>query len=70
MLNFQMVINSFSILDISGHSIGTGLYLAASVVDHSCNPNAVTVFDGTTLYIRSLEDLENINWPNVRAIYF
>ncbi|KAL0276279.1 UNVERIFIED_CONTAM: hypothetical protein PYX00_003885 [Menopon gallinae] len=65
----RMVINSFSIFDDSGHTIGTGLYLAASVVDHSCNPNAVTVFDGTTLYIRTLEDMENINWPNIYISY-
>lgn len=38
------------------NSIGTGIYLGASIIDHSCRPNALATFDGTTIQIRLLED--------------
>lgn len=49
-----MVINTFNILDGEMNAIGTGLYLGASIVDHSCQPNAVATFSGRTLHIRSI----------------
>lgn len=54
-----MCINSFNILDDEMNSIGTGIYLAASVMDHNCRPNALATFDGTTIQIRLLEDYTN-----------
>ena len=33
-------------MDDEYQPIGIGLYLAASVFDHSCNPNAAVVFKG------------------------
>lgn len=64
-LLFQMVINSFTILDIDMNSIGTGIYLAASILDHSCNPNAVATFDGKTISIRATKDLTCLDWSQV-----
>lgn len=55
----KICINSFNILDDDMNSIGTGIYLGASVMDHSCRPNAVATFDGTTIYVRLLEDYPN-----------
>ncbi|XP_053692913.1 histone-lysine N-methyltransferase SMYD3 [Sabethes cyaneus] len=52
----KMCINSFNILDDEMNSIGTGIYLATSVMDHNCRPNAVATFDGNTIQIRLLED--------------
>lgn len=60
-----MCVNSFSICDQELHSIGTGIYLAASVVDHSCKPNAVVTFEGTTLIMRALETLPVLDWSKV-----
>lgn len=51
------------------NSIGTGIYLGVSVTDHSCKPNAVATFDGTTLYIRTIEDLPSIDWSKVDNLY-
>lgn len=51
-----MCINSFNILDDEMNSIGTGMYLGASIMDHSCRPNAVAIFDGCNLNVRLLED--------------
>jgi hypothetical protein len=42
----RVLINSFNIMDDEYQPIGIGLYLAASVFDHSCNPNAAIVFKG------------------------
>ena len=33
-------------MDDEYQSIGIGLYLQASVFDHSCNPNSVIIFNG------------------------
>ncbi|XP_065088448.1 histone-lysine N-methyltransferase SMYD3 isoform X2 [Ochlerotatus camptorhynchus] len=52
----KMCINSFNILDDDMNSIGTGMYLGTSIIDHSCRPNAVATFDGSTVRIRLLED--------------
>lgn len=66
---FQMVVNTFCILDSEMQSIGTGMYLAASVVDHSCDPNAVAVFERTTLNIRTLVDIPSLDWNKVFISY-
>ncbi|KAI8429464.1 hypothetical protein MSG28_000100, partial [Choristoneura fumiferana] len=65
----RMVINSFTILDTDMNSIGTGIYLASSVVDHSCDPNAVATFDGKTINIRALKDLPCLDWDQIRISY-
>lgn len=46
------------------NSIATGIYLGVSVTDHSCKPNAVATFDGTTLYIRTIQDLPSVDLPS------
>ncbi|XP_041973756.1 histone-lysine N-methyltransferase SMYD3 isoform X2 [Aricia agestis] len=65
----RMVINSFTILDMDMNSIGTGIYLAASVIDHSCEPNAVATFDGKTISIRAIKDMPTLDWRQIRITY-
>ncbi|XP_018566236.1 histone-lysine N-methyltransferase SMYD3 [Anoplophora glabripennis] len=65
----RMCVNSFSICNQELHSIGTGIYLAASVVDHSCKPNAVVTFEGTTLTMRALETLPVLDWSKIFISY-
>ena len=43
------------------HFRAWGIYLGASVVDHSCCPNANVVFDGRNIVIRALIDFESHN---------
>lgn len=47
------------------NTIGTGIYLGVSVTDHSCDPNAVATFDGITLNVRAIEDIESLDWSKV-----
>ena len=47
-MNFRVLINSFNLMDEDYLPIGIGLYLQASVLDHSCWPNATVVFSGNT----------------------
>lgn len=54
-----MCINAFNILDDNLNTIGTGIYLAASVLNHSCVPNATAIFDGTTLRISAIMDIDH-----------
>lgn len=51
------------------NSIGTGIYLAASIMDHSCKPNAVATFEGPQLSIRLMEDIPELIWDNIRISY-
>lgn len=50
------------------NTIGVGIYLGASVMDHSCKPNAVAVFEGTTIMIRTLMDLPSLDWSQACII--
>ncbi|KAL0112790.1 hypothetical protein PUN28_012213 [Cardiocondyla obscurior] len=65
----RICINSFNILDINMNTIGVGIYLGASVMDHSCKPNAIAVFEGTTIIVRTLTDLPFLDWSQIRISY-
>ncbi|KAG7303908.1 hypothetical protein JYU34_010821 [Plutella xylostella] len=65
----RMVINSFTILDVDMNSIGTGIYVGCSVVDHSCAPNAVATFTGRTISVRATQDLPSLDWNQIRISY-
>ncbi|XP_059611388.1 histone-lysine N-methyltransferase SMYD3 isoform X2 [Phlebotomus argentipes] len=65
----QLVVNGFNILDGEMNSIGTGIYLGVSVVDHSCTPNAVATFEGTTLSIRAIADIPSLDWSQIFISY-
>lgn len=61
----RVCVNSFNILDTEMNSIGTAIYLAPSIMDHSCKPNAVAVFEGITIVVRVLEDIPRLDWSQV-----
>ncbi|XP_011875678.1 PREDICTED: histone-lysine N-methyltransferase SMYD3 [Vollenhovia emeryi] len=65
----RMCTNSFNILDVNMNTIGVGIYLGASVMDHSCRPNAVAVFEGTTIVVRTVTDLPSLDWSQIRISY-
>ncbi|XP_063234789.1 histone-lysine N-methyltransferase SMYD3 isoform X2 [Bacillus rossius redtenbacheri] len=65
----RMCVNSFNISDAEMLSIGTGIYLGASVVDHSCDPNAVAVFNGTTINIRAVKEIPTLDWSKIFISY-
>ncbi|XP_055677315.1 histone-lysine N-methyltransferase SMYD3 isoform X2 [Lutzomyia longipalpis] len=65
----RLVVNGFNILDGEMNSIGTGIYLGVSVVDHRCTPNAVATFEGTTLFVRALTDLPALDWSQIFISY-
>ncbi|XP_066595162.1 histone-lysine N-methyltransferase SMYD3 isoform X2 [Prorops nasuta] len=65
----RMCINSFNILNEDMNSIGVGIYLAPSILDHSCEPNATVIFEGTRIIIRTLQDLPSLDWSNIRISY-
>lgn len=65
----RLITNGFNILDPEMNAIGTGIYLGVSVVDHSCKPNAVATFEGTTLSIRLIEDIPSLDWSKIFISY-
>ncbi|XP_073984319.1 SET and MYND domain containing, class 3 isoform X2 [Rhodnius prolixus] len=65
----RVVVNSFNILDGDMNNLGTGIYLGASTIDHSCEPNAVAVFSGTSITIRTIKDIPEFKWSKVRICY-
>lgn len=61
----RMSVNSFNILDTDMTSLGVGIYLGPSIVDHSCKPNAAAIFEGTQITLRALCDLPALDWTKV-----
>lgn len=66
----RMSVNSFNILDTDMTSLGVGIYLGPSILDHSCKPNATAIFEGTKLLIRTLCDLESLDWSKVCSLFY
>lgn len=64
-----MCVNSYSISDDEFRALGTGVYLAASILDHSCRPNAIALFQGTTISIRVIEQLPSLDWNKIFISY-
>ncbi|XP_063979685.1 histone-lysine N-methyltransferase SMYD3 [Diachasmimorpha longicaudata] len=65
----RMSVNSFNILDTDMTSLGVGIYLGPSIIDHSCKPNCSAIFEGTTIIIRTLCDITSFDWSEVRITY-
>lgn len=49
----KMRINSFVIENHNLEGIATGMYIATSIFDHSCEPNANVIFDGLNCQVRA-----------------
>ena len=60
----MVVINDFELTQSCGtwedESLGMGVFLAPSIVDHSCRPNAEVEFKGNRLLMRSLVDRKEV----------
>lgn len=64
----RLIINSYCINAGPFDSIGTGLYLAISVLDHSCSPNLIYVHVGPKMIVTAVKDIPDCNWKKV-SIY-
>lgn len=53
----KMYINGFSIMNSMLLEIGRAVYLLASQFDHSCVPNAITVFFGSSIEVRAIQEV-------------
>lgn len=62
----KMMINRFCITDNDLKPVGQGLYIGASIFDHSCDPDAAYVFEGTRLTVRATRSL---SVDSVREVY-
>lgn len=49
--------NSFNISDDDFQPIGLGIYPIPALINHSCSPNSVTVFEGDEVFVRALEPI-------------
>ncbi|CAF0972096.1 unnamed protein product [Rotaria magnacalcarata] len=59
----RLIINTLTIHDtIDLKSIGYGLYLDATIYNHSCIPTCHTIFNGIYLSIRTISDQLNNEW--------
>ncbi|KAI9136203.1 hypothetical protein BKA69DRAFT_1105683 [Paraphysoderma sedebokerense] len=56
----KMSTNGFTILSTAEElePIGYGLYLGASMINHSCNPNAVALFNGAKLHVKCIRPIK------------
>ncbi|CAH1986255.1 unnamed protein product [Acanthoscelides obtectus] len=65
----KMCINSFNICSQELQSVGTGIYLGASILDHSCKPNVVATFESTEIVLRALEKIPVLDWSKMFISY-
>ncbi|GFY39546.1 n-lysine methyltransferase SMYD2 [Trichonephila inaurata madagascariensis] len=65
----KVCINTFSIGDNEMQSIGSGIYLGASLFDHSCSPDAEVVFDGTNLHIHAVKHIPHRDISKIYISY-
>ncbi|ORZ25859.1 hypothetical protein BCR42DRAFT_479892 [Absidia repens] len=49
--------NNFGVYDDHLFTIGEGTYPVASLINHSCRPNAVVIYDGTLLSVVAIEPI-------------
>ncbi|CAM8938542.1 unnamed protein product [Rhodiola kirilowii] len=64
-INLKEIAENFSKLACNAHTIcddelrplGTGLYPVISIINHSCLPNAVLIFEGKTAVVRAVEHI-------------
>ncbi|XP_072120911.1 histone-lysine N-methyltransferase SMYD3 isoform X2 [Mobula birostris] len=53
----QVTCNSFTVSDGEMQEAGVGLYPSMSLLNHSCDPNCVMVFEGKLLRLRAIQDI-------------
>ncbi|KAM8945522.1 histone-lysine N-methyltransferase SMYD3 [Pelodytes ibericus] len=53
----KVTCNSFTISDGEMQDIGVGLYPSMSLLNHSCDPNCVIVFEGRCLFLRTVKEI-------------
>uniref|UniRef100_A0A7N0ZVD0 SET domain-containing protein n=1 Tax=Kalanchoe fedtschenkoi TaxID=63787 RepID=A0A7N0ZVD0_KALFE len=64
-INLKEIAENFSKLACNAHTVcdgelrplGTGLYPVISIINHSCLPNAVLVFEGRTAVVRAIQHI-------------
>ncbi|KAJ1138366.1 hypothetical protein NDU88_004753 [Pleurodeles waltl] len=50
--------NQFMIISDTSENVADGLYLTMSLLNHSCEPNCVTVFKGRHLHLRAIQEIQ------------
>lgn len=65
----KMVINSYCICNDEHSSVGTGLYLGPSILDHSCVPNAHAVYKGHKLLLRAAGNIDCNSVEGIKVSY-
>ncbi|XP_056009715.1 histone-lysine N-methyltransferase SMYD3-like [Ostrea edulis] len=65
----KMTTNSFTICGEEMQSIGVGIYLGPSLLDHRCKPNAVITFQGKFLHLRAVTPVSNPSPSNIFISY-
>ncbi|XP_074603931.1 histone-lysine N-methyltransferase SMYD3-like [Brevipalpus obovatus] len=61
----RVQVNSFSIYEASRGTIGTGMYVAAAIFNHSCKPNCCQFFTGTRMQVKAIREFDTKNEPPV-----
>lgn len=54
----QVMCNCFTISDGEMQEVGIGLYPSMSLLNHSCDPNCVMVFEGKLLRLRAVQQIQ------------
>jgi hypothetical protein len=66
----RLLINSVGMYSGMDGGFGTGLYLAISAIDHSCQPNVNLVFTGRTAKVSAMEPMSEPVMQKLRISYY
>ncbi|KAI4281109.1 MAG: hypothetical protein L6R38_003941 [Xanthoria sp. 2 TBL-2021] len=53
----RCLVNSMTVTDATGSTLGSCLSTSAALLNHSCSPNCIFIFSGASLSIRSLQSI-------------
>nr|XP_045584411.1 histone-lysine N-methyltransferase ASHR1-like isoform X2 [Procambarus clarkii] len=65
----RMLVNRFSLMEKTLLTIGSAMYLSASIFDHACKPNCFISFTGKKVQIRTLVDMPVLDYSKCRIGY-
>ncbi|XP_074078949.1 histone-lysine N-methyltransferase SMYD3 isoform X2 [Macrotis lagotis] len=54
----KVICNGFTISNGEMQEVGVGLYPSMSLLNHSCDPNCVIVFEGPNLFLRAVRNIQ------------
>lgn len=62
----KILVNAITICNFDlSEAIGSGIYLSASSIDHSCQPNSIVTFNGSKIFVKAIRSIQLDEKPSI-----